>query len=403
VILNKTDALYAANVFVDYFASFGRIDDYLRKVKLERMSNYPTSLPGMGPQDNMFDDFSMHPNDMDFVCKEVTTEVFVNYLEIVTSHAVEVSVPGKAIKWVVYEKNTGKIAGFIRLGSPTINSKPRNMFLGKPLDTYSKKVMKRFNDSTIMGFIIVPTQPFGFNYLGGKLLAAICCSHLTKDALDKKYGGPFCMFETTSLYGSTKSSSQYDGMKPFLRHKGETVSDFAPLINDDNFHRLNDWFKKRNFDIDEDVEGNLDKFLVEDVNITFNHINNGMPLIDPQASSRKLKTQTKMISIIKSSLKGVDDDAYNKFVQTYLDAKGLTEQKRAYMSDYGFDNVKEYMNMETNELRKKDNYDRYSFDGVVEWWRKKAVNRFETLKGDGRLRTELETWNTNASDIDIIR
>ena len=375
MLLDKEDALYAANVFVDYFSSFGRIDDYLRKVKLERMSNYPTSLPGMGPQDDMFSDFTMHPNDMEFECREVTNETFVNYLEIVTSHAVEVSVPGKSIKWVVYEKNTGQIAGFIRLGSPTINSKPRNMFLGKPLDTMSKEVMKRFNDSTVMGFIIVPTQPFGFNYLGGKLLAAICCSHLTKDTLDKKYGGPFCMFETTSLYGTTKSSSQYDGMKPFLRHKGETVSDFAPLINDDNFHRLNDWFKKRN----------------------------GEPLIDPMASSRKLKTQTKMISIIKASLKGTDDNAYNKFVQTYIDAKGLTEQKRAYMADYGFDNVKEYMNMETNELRKKDNFDRYSFDGVVDWWRKKASNRFETLKNDGRLRTELETWNMNADDIDIIR
>jgi len=375
MILNREDALYAANVFIDYFQNFGRIDDYLRRVKLERMSNYPISLPGMGPQDDMFDDFSMHPNDMDFVCQKVTTEIFVNYLEIVTSHAVEVSVPGKSIKWVVYEKNTNKIAGFIRLGSPTINSKPRNNFLGKPLATLNAKVMKRFNDSTIMGFIIVPTQPFGFNYLGGKLLAAICCSHLTKDTLDKKYGGPFCMFETTSLYGSTKSVSQYDGMKPFLRHKGETVSDFAPLINDDNFHRLNDWFKERN----------------------------GEPLIDPQASSRKLKTQTKMISIIKASLKGVDDDAYNKFVQTYIDAKGLTEQKRAYMSDYGFDNVKEYLNMETDELRKKDNFDRYSFNGVVDWWRKKASNRFETLKGDGRLRSELETWNMNADDIDIIR
>ena len=374
MILNREDALYAANVFVDYFSSFGRIDDYLRKVKLERMSNYPTSLPGMGPQDDMFNDFTMHPNDMEFECREVSNEIFVNYLEIVTSHAVEVSVPGKSVKWVVYEKNTGQIAGFIRLGSPTINSKPRNMFLGKPLDTMSKEVMKRFNDSTIMGFIIVPTQPFGFNYLGGKLLAAICCSHLTKDTLDKKYGGPFCMFETTSLYGSTKSSSQYDGMKPFLRHKGETVSDFAPLINDDNYHRLKDWFESKN----------------------------GEPLIDPEASSRKLKTQTKMISIIKASLKGVDDDAYAKFVQTYLDAKGLTEQKRAYMSDYGFDNVKEYMNMETDELRKKDNYDRYSFDGVVDWWRKKAVNRFENLKADGRLRTELETWNIS-DDIDIIR
>jgi len=375
MILNREDALYAANVFIDYFAKFGRIDDYLRRVKLERMSNFPSSLPGMGPEDDMFDNFDIHPNDMDFVCREVTTEIFVNYLEITTSHAVESSIPGKSIKWVVYEKNTGKIVGFIRLGSPTINSKPRNKFLDKPLNTLDPEVMKRFNDSCIMGFTIVPTQPFGFNYLGGKLLAAICCSHLSKDTLDKKYGGPFCMFETTSLYGSTKSSSQYDGMKPFLRHKGETVSDFAPLINDDNFHRLNDWFKKRN----------------------------GESLIDPQASSRKLKTQTKMISIIKASLKGVDDVAYNKFVQTYLDAKGLTEQKRAYMSDYGFDNVKEYLNMETDELHKKDNFDRYSFDGVVGWWRKKAVNRFETLKGDGRLRIELETWNTNASDIDIIR
>jgi len=375
MILNKEDALYAANVFVDYFSNFGRIDDYLRKVKLERMSNYPTSLPGMGPQDDMFDDFSMHPNDMEFECRQVTNEIFVNYLEIVTSHAVEVSVPGKSIKWVVYEKNTNKIVGFIRLGSPTINSKPRNTFLGKPLDTYSKEVMKRFNDSTIMGFIIVPTQPFGFNYLGGKLLAAICCSHLTKDTLDKKYGGPFCMFETTSLYGTTKSVSQYDSMKPFLRHKGETVSDFAPLINDDNYHRLKDWFESKN----------------------------GEPLVDPMASSRKLKTQQKMISIVKASLKGVDDDAYAKFVQTYLDAKGLTEQKRAYMSDYGFDNVKEYMNMETDELRQKENYDRYSFSGVVDWWKAKASKRFENLKADGRLRTVAEIWSVNADDIDIIR
>ena len=372
MILDRTDALHAANVFIDYFANFGRIDDYLRKVKLERMSNYPTSLPGMGPQDDMFDDFTMHPNDMEFECREVSTEVFVNYLEIVTSHAVEVSVPGKSIKWVVYEKNTGKIAGFIRLGSPTINSKPRNEFLGKPLDTLNSDVMKRFNDSWINGFIIVPTQPAGFNYLGGKLLAAICCSHLTKDTLDKKYGTKFCAFSTTSLYGSTKSSSQYDGMKPFLKYLSNTESDFAPLINDDNYHRLNNWFKERN----------------------------GGPLVDPNASSRKLKSQTKMISIIKVSLK--DTPEYDKFVNACNNAKNLTEKKREYFSNYGYENVKEYINLETDELIKKENFDRYSFDSVCDWWRNKASKRFESLKADGRLRTELETWNC-ADDIDIIR
>jgi hypothetical protein len=152
------------------------------------------------------------------------------------------------------------------------------------------------------------------------------------------------------------------------------MSDFAPLINDDNYHRLNDWFKEKN----------------------------GEPLVDPNASSRKLKTQTKMISIIKASLKDVEPQEYTKFVQTFNDAKGLTEKKRAYMSDFGYDNVKEYLNFETDTLVKKENYDRYSFDGVVEWWKNKASKRYESLKADGRLRRDLETWNNNA-DIEIIR
>lgn len=375
MILNRTDAIYAANVFVDYFSNFGRIDDYLRRVKLERMANYPVSLPGMGPEDDMFDNFDMHPNDMEFAVKEVPTEVFVNYLEIVTSHAVEASIPGKSLKWIVYEKNSNKIVGFIRFGSPTINSKPRNLFLGKPLDTMNRDVMKRFNDSTIMGFTIVPTQPFGFNYLGGKLLAAMCCSHLARRTLDKKYGGPFCMFETTSLYGSSKSASMYDGMKPILRFKGLTESDFAPLINDDNFRSLNEWFKERN---------------------------EGESLVDDGASSRKLKTQTKMVSIIKASLKDAEPEEYKKFVNVFAEAKGLTEQKRQFMSDYGYSNVKEYLNLETDTLEKKENYDRFEFDALVDWWRKKAVNRYESLKADNRIRTEVEVWNRNAN-IDIIR
>ena len=107
-----------------------------------------------------------------------------------------------------------------------------------------------------------------------------------------------------------------------------------------------------------------------------------------------------MISIIKASLK--DTPQYDKFVNACNNAKGLTEKKRQYMSDFGFDNVKEYLNLETHELRKKENYERYSFDSVCDWSRNKASKRFESLKADGRLRTELETWNC-ADDIDIIR
>ena len=375
MILDKKDAIYAANIFVSYYKDFGRIDDYLRKVKLERMSNYPTALPGMGPEDEFFSDFDMHPSDMEFSLYEPKTSDFVNYLEITTSHAVEASIPGKKLMWMVKEKNTNKIVGFIRFGSPTINSKPRNVFLGKPLDTLNPDVMKRFNDSCIMGFIIDPTQPFGFNYLGGKLLAGICCSHLTRETLNKRYDANICMFETTSLYGSAKTTSMYDGMKPMLKFMGLTESDFVPLINDDNYLKLNDWFKDRN---------------------------NGNGLVPEDASSRKLKAQSKMISIIKTSLKGIDINLYNKFCEIIDDAKNLTQQKRQYMCTYGFGNIKEYFNLETDTLTKKNNYDRFEFDNIVEWWRKKAINRYENLQKDGRLRTELETWNQK-SDIDIIR
>jgi hypothetical protein len=374
VILNNDDAVYAANIFIDFFSDLNRVDEYLRNVKIERMSEYGSSLPGMGPEDEMFQDFSISPENMNFKVYEVKSKEFITKLQIVSSHTVEASIPGKELLLCVKETNSDSIVGFIRLGSPTINSKPRNEFLGQPLRTTDKKVMKRFNDSAIMGFIIVPTQPFGFNYLGGKLLAGICCSHEVRDKLNKKYGGPFCLFETTSLYGSTKAASQYDGMKPFLRYKGLTDSKFTPLLNDNHFRNLSDWFIEKN---------------------------NGEHLVPVKSSSKKLKTQTKMISIIKKSLKN-NKEVLDKFNQACYNGLSITEKKRTFFCDYGYENVKDYLNLETDELKKKDNYDRYSMENIVEWWRKKASKRFESLKKDGRLRTELEVWNKN-NDIDIIR
>ena len=373
LLLSKQDAEFVGQVFIDYYANFDRIDDYLRKVKLEKMAERPASLFGMGPEDDMFQDFTMHPNDMEFACREVP--IYDDYIDIVASQMIQKSIPGKTLKWVVYEKNTNKIVGFIRFGSPTINSKPRNEFLGKPLNTTDKDTMKRFNDSTIMGFNIIPTQPFGFNYLGGKLLAAICTSHYARRALNKKYNTKYCMFETTSLYGSSKSSSMYDGMKPYLRFIGLTDSDFVPSINDEKYHHLKEWFENKN---------------------------NGVPLVDAEASSRKLKTQGKMISIIRNSLEKNDSEMLRPFKQCFVDAKNLTERKRQYLGTYGYKNVKEYMNSETDTLEKNVNFDRFELENVITWWKKMATKRYENLQRDGRLRTELEVWSKN-QNIDIIR
>ena len=375
MILNQNDALYAANVFKDFFANFERIDDYMRSVKMERVSRMTPSLPGLGPETDMFDRFDMHPEDMEIVVCDARQSDFMTYTELVTSAPVEASIPGKQMLQFVKEKNTGLLLGMIRFGSPTINSKPRNEWLGTPLDTLNKDIMSRFNNSAIMGFSIVPTQPFGFNYLGGKLLAAICCTHEIREKLNAKYNANICMFETTSLYGSSKAMSQYDGMKPFLRFNGLTDSNFAPLINDTNFRKLNDWFTERN----------------------------GEPLVPSDASSRKLKTQTKMVSIIKKSLKEYSETEYNNFCGIFKNALDLTEKKRSFYSTYGYDNVPDYLNMKTDILTKKENFDRFHLENIIDWWRNKASRRYESLKSEGRLRTVVETWNTNAADIDIIR
>ena len=80
---------------------------------------------------------------------------------------------------MVYEKNTNKDYWIHSFTISSINSKPRNNWLGKAPD------LKIFNRHAVMGFAIVPSQPFGYNYLGGKLLALICVSHYIREQVSK--------------------------------------------------------------------------------------------------------------------------------------------------------------------------------------------------------------------------
>jgi hypothetical protein len=366
--LTKEDAIYISSVFEDYFGHLERIDDYMREQKLASLADMPSN-PLFPPEDDLFSDFTMHPNDMSFDVQDIPNSQWDTLLNITSSHINGAS-PGRNLKLAVRETNTNKFVGFIRLGSPIINCKPRNEML-EQVFTQSKEGASRFNNASMMGFVIVPSQPFGYNYLGGKLLAAICCSHKVREICNKKYNMNLCLFETTSLYGSSKTVSQYDGMKPFIRYKGVTESDFLPMMHGKPYENL------KNF-----VEGKIGVFVEEGV------------------SSRKLKISQRIIALTKQALKGSTE--LQHFLKIIENAKSLTEQKRYYVSDYGFMNSIEYVNNQTDTLIKGENYDKFELENVIEWWRKKAVNRYETLKNEGRLRTELEVW-TSGKQIDIIR
>jgi hypothetical protein len=152
MILEKTDAEYIGRRFIDYMSNYNRIDDHMRMKKLERLKTLPPTLPGYEPENMLFSDFSMHPEDMEFEIFEPTASEFSTMVEITSSFCNENSF-GKEIKFIVREKNSGKYVGFCRVASPFINSRPRNEWFGQVPD------LKSFNKHAVMGFIIVPTQP----------------------------------------------------------------------------------------------------------------------------------------------------------------------------------------------------------------------------------------------------
>ena len=370
MILNSEDTIYAYNKIRESYESVNRIDDFFRMKKSERIKEIPSTLFGLSHEEDLFQDFSIHPEDMNFRILRPDHFKFNTLLELTASFTHDPS-PGKQVKLMIEETTSKKIVGFIKLASPIINSKPRNEWLGGSPD------LGIFNQRAIMGFVIVSAQPFGFNYIGGKLLTLICCSHEVRELLNKKYDTEFCLFETTSLYGSLKPTSQYDGMKPFLRYRGNTESKFLLTLPDSIYPDLNRWFKERN----------------------------GGPLVHKEASSRKLKTQTKMVAIIKNSMREHHPDKLIEFQDFIKSKESLTTQKRFYMSDYGFENSRDVLLGKTETLvPNKQNFDKFYLENMLKWWRKKASRRYENLVKEKTLRTELEVWNENTMNtIDIIR
>ena len=374
MILSESDAVWAADEFIRYFSQMGNIEDYLRFVKKEVIK----STSSLAPLHDEFFNEDIHPQEMEFDIKFVGArfqhsmpqEHYGNLLRAVSSHNNESNIPGRELRWMVFEKNTQTCLGFIRFGSPTINSKPRNIWLGQAPN------LSIFNRHAAMGFVIVPSQPFGYNYLGGKLLALLCCSHYARETLNEVFEKDIALFETTSLYGSTTDASQYDGLKPFMRYKGLTESKFLPLLHDEVFHRLHD---------------------------RFTVWNNNQPLTDKKASSKKMKRQTKMISITRNSLKEYEmNEKLEQFNSVIEIALSLTQKKRTYFSEYGYSNVKEVILGEQEELVRGPNWDKFYLENIIAWWKKKSTKRYEKLKAEGRFRNKVELW-TDDDDIQIIR
>ena len=118
---------------------------------------------------------------------------------------------GRNLYFMVVDEKTGKYLGVITISSDFIDLTARDAWIGwdRELKTYQKI------NHTAIGSSIVPTQPLGFNYVGGKLLALLCLSDTVQNLWQERYGEKLVGVTTTSIYGKTKAGglSQYDNLK----------------------------------------------------------------------------------------------------------------------------------------------------------------------------------------------
>jgi hypothetical protein len=149
---------------------------------------------------------------------------------------------GRNLNFVVRDKNTKKYLGVICISSDFLDLTPRDNFIGWSRE---KKTQGAMINHTAIGSTIVPLQPLGFNYVGGKLLALLCLSTPVQELWEKLYGDKLVSVTTTSLYGKTKAGglSQYDNLD-FWQPMGFTSGSvsFEPLK--DTRMLIREWLKK---------------------------------------------------------------------------------------------------------------------------------------------------------------
>ena len=308
-----------------------------------------------------------NPKDFKINFEPIGQKEFLQMVTCIASFPVE-SQMGRRFYFVV--KSNDFILGFIRINSPVISLSNRNNWFETTL------APSQINQHMMNGSVIVPVQPFGYNYLGGKLLTLVCMSNEMSEIIREKTPD-YCFFETTSLYGSLKPSSQYDGMKPFLRGFGLTQSELLMYPHNDIFNELR-----------------------REIEPVYGKPEFKGRVTDTSKSSPKQSEFNSLISILGKNLKFYDVDRYNEFQILKKEHMRTKTQKGYYYSCLGYKNVKEHII--TGIPLIEDNRSRFDLKTLQEWWVRKATNRYENLKAEKKFRTELEDYRIR-DVVDMIR
>jgi hypothetical protein len=146
-----------------------------------------------------------------------------NILRVIVSKARHDGVVGRQFRYLVRDRDTKKYLGIICLSSDFLDATERNKSVQLPKNLRTFNTFGLAFNNTCNGQTIVPTQPFGKYFLGGKLLALLCLSKEVGNQWKKIYGDTLIGVTTTSLYGNKNKQTQYDGLNPYWTSCGSTT------------------------------------------------------------------------------------------------------------------------------------------------------------------------------------
>lgn len=184
------------------------------------------------------DDYLKIQPDLIFADNKADTETWTMLRTFISGHIYNQNV-GRTMRCFVIDRNSGKYLGVLNLASDFIVIGPREKYIGWTKDNRTKD--KRLN-FLAMAQTICPTQPFGFNYTGGKLMALVTCCDKFVNRWNAKYNKQALIgITTTSLFGRP---SQYTRLK-YWHDCGDTTGQQYLEPSEHIYQGMKEWMKTR--------------------------------------------------------------------------------------------------------------------------------------------------------------
>jgi len=254
--------------------------------------------------------------------------------------------PGRNVKINVKDRVSGKLLGQISLASDVTSMAVRDNYIGWSKDNKFKD--GKLNHTTIASTIVC-TQPLGYNFLGGKLVAMMTTVPEVREFWKRKYGQTLVAVGTTSLYGI---HSQYNGI-PHFKTLGESAGKISIKPDDSIYELWHDWIKEN--------------------------------------QSEEYERQTTQKEGIEGPVSGVKQ----RILGMIFKECGIKQSeyhhgfKRGVYLAMMYENGAEFLRSEISEdeLKMKQKFEE-GVDYISKWWKKKAIKRYTKLHSEGRLKPE---------------